>query len=55
MRKIAYQLIGLFVWNATKAFLKQRYGDAPRKVALGGLVVAVVGAFVLAGRRAASE
>jgi len=55
MRKIGYQLLGLLVWNGAKALLKQRYGEAPRKVALGGLVVAVVGAFVLAGRRAASE
>ena len=43
------------VWKGLRAFLRQRYGDAPRKVALGGLVLAVVAALVVAGRRAASE
>ena len=55
MRRLAYQALGFMVWRGLRAFLRQRYGDAPRKVALGGLVLAVVAALVLAGRRAASE
>jgi hypothetical protein len=55
MRKIGYQVLGLLVWKGLRALLRQRYGDAPRKVALGGVMLAVIGALVLAGRRAASE
>lgn len=55
MRKVGFQILGLLVWKGLRALLRQRYGDAPRKVALGGLLVAVIGALVLAGRRAASE
>jgi hypothetical protein len=55
MRRIVYQALGFMVWKGLRAFLRQRYGEAPRKVALGGLVLAVVAALVLAGRRAASE
>jgi hypothetical protein len=55
MSRLAYRVLGLLVWKGLRAFLRQRYGDAPRKVALGGAVLAVVAALVLAGRRAASE
>ena len=55
MRRLGYQGLGFMVWKGLRAFLRQRYGDAPRKVALGGLVLAVVAALVVAGRRAASE
>jgi hypothetical protein len=55
MRRIVYQALGFMVWKGLRAFLRQRYGEGPRKVALGGLVLAVVAALVLAGRRAASE
>jgi hypothetical protein len=55
MRRLAYQALGFLLWKGVRAFLRQRYGEAPRKVALGGAVLAVVAALVLAGRRAASE
>jgi hypothetical protein len=55
MSRLLYQALGVLVWKGLRAFLRQRYGEAPRKVALGGLVLAVVAALVLAGRRAASE
>ena len=55
MSRLVYRLLGLLVWKGLRAFLRQRYGDAPRKVALGGAVLGVVAALVLAGRRAASE
>ena len=47
--------IGFGVWQGAKWYLHRRYGDAPRKLALGGLVVAVVAALVLAGRKASSS
>ena len=55
MRRLVYQALGFFVWRGLRALLRQRFGEAPRKVALGGLALAVVAALVLAGRRAASE
>jgi len=55
MRKVVYQALGFLVWRGLQAFLRQRYGDAPRKVALGGLLFGVIAALLLAGRRAASE
>ena len=55
MRRLAYQVLGQLVWNGLRALLRQRYGEAHRKIALGGAVLAVVAALVLAGRRAASE
>ena len=55
MRRLVYQALGFLLWKGVRAFLRQRYGEAPRKVALGGAVLAVVAALFLAGRRAASE
>jgi hypothetical protein len=55
MRRIGYQLLGFVVWKGVRGYVRQRYGEAPRKVALGGLALAVLAALVLAGRRAASE
>ena len=55
MRKIGYQALGFGVWQGAKWFVRRRYGDAPRKIALGGLVLAVVAALVLAGRKAAAD
>jgi hypothetical protein len=55
MRRLIYQAFGFLAWRGLRAILRQRFGEAPRKVAVGGLVLAVVAALVLAGRRAASE
>ena len=55
MRRFVYQALGFLVWRGLRAVVRQRFGEAPRKVALGGLVLAGVAALVLAGRRAASE
>ena len=55
MRRLVYQALGALVWRGLRSLLRQRFGEAPRKVALGGLVLAVVAALVFAGRRAASE
>jgi hypothetical protein len=55
MRRIGYQALGFGVWQGAKWYLHRRYGDAPRKVAIGGLVFAVIAALVLAGRKASSS
>lgn len=55
MRKIGYQALGFGVWQGAKWFVRGRYGDAPRKIAIAGLVVAVVAALVLVGRKAATD
>jgi hypothetical protein len=55
MRRLGYQLLGYWTWRGIKRGLVVRFGDAPRKIALGGLLLAVVAALVLASRRAASE
>jgi hypothetical protein len=55
VRQLAYQALGFVVWKGVWAYLHQRYAEAPRKIALGGLLVAVVAALVLAARKAASE
>jgi hypothetical protein len=55
VRRIAYQLLGAAVWNGLRAYLRQRYGDTPRKVAFGGLLVGAAAVLLLASRRATSE
>jgi hypothetical protein len=55
VRKFGYQALGFGVWQGAKWYLHRRYGDAPRKLAVGGLAVAVLAALFLAGRKAASE
>jgi hypothetical protein len=52
VRKLAYQALGFGVWQGGKWYLHRRYGDAPRKVALGSLLVALLALVVLAGRKA---
>ena len=55
MGRAGYQALGFAVWKGAKWYLHRRFGDTPRRLALGGIVVAVVAALVLAGKRAASE
>ena len=55
MGRFGYQALGFAVWNGVKWYLRRRYGDVPRRLALGGIVVAAVAALAIAGRRAASE
>jgi hypothetical protein len=53
VRKIGYQALGFGVWQGAKWFLRHR--EAPRKIALGSVVVAVVAALVFAGRKASTD
>jgi hypothetical protein len=54
MGRAGYQALGFVVWKGAKWYLRRRFGDAPRKVAAGGLVALVLAALVLGARRASS-
>jgi hypothetical protein len=44
---MAYKLLGFAVWHGGKWYLRRRIPDAKRKVAIGGIALAVgVGALV---------
>lgn len=55
MGRFGYQALGFAVWNGAKWYLRRRYGNVPRRLALGGLVVAAVAALAVAGRRATAD
>ena len=55
MGRFGYQALGFAVWNGAKWYLRRRYGNVPRRLALGGLAVAVIAALAVAGKRTASE
>jgi hypothetical protein len=54
VKKLGYQLLGYWTWHGMKKGLRLRYGDAPRKLVLGSLLVAVVAALVIVARKAGS-
>jgi len=54
MNRLGYQTLGFAVWKGGKWYLHRRFGDAPRKAALGGTVVLVLAALLLGARRATS-
>jgi hypothetical protein len=55
MSRFGYQAIGFAVWNGAKWYVRRRYGDVPRKLALGSLLVAALAALLVAGKRAAGD
>ena len=55
MRRLGYQLLGYWTWHGMKRTLRARYGDAPRKILLTGVLLAVLAALIFAGRRASPE
>jgi hypothetical protein len=55
MRRAAYQLLGLAVWKLAVQTLRRRFGVAPKKVAAGALVAAVVAGLLLALRRGGGD
>ena len=55
MNRVGYQALGFAVWKGGKWYLRRRYGEAPRKAALGGLAVLLVAALVLGARKATSD
>jgi hypothetical protein len=55
MRRAGYQLLGFVVWKLTVRSLRRQSGGAPKKLAAGAVLVAVVAALVLALRRSADD
>ena len=55
MGRYGYQALGFAGWKGGRWYLRRRYGDAPRKLALGALLALVLAALLLGGRRAASS
>jgi hypothetical protein len=55
MRRAGYQILGFAVWKLLVRMLRRQYGGAPRKLAAGAVLVAVVAALVLALRRSADD
>jgi hypothetical protein len=52
MQRLGYQALGYAVWKGATWYVHRRYGDTPKKVAAGALVVTVLAALVVAQRRA---
>jgi hypothetical protein len=48
-----YKLLGMVVWNGGKLFLRRKYGPtyAPKPLLAGGLVLAVIGALLVANSK----
>jgi len=55
VRAFGYQALGYAVWNGARWYVRRRYGDLPRRVAIGGLLGVGLGVAALAGRRAANS
>jgi len=49
---MGYKLLGMAVWKGARWWVRRRYGDRPRQIALGLLVLGVVGALAAGARRA---
>lgn len=54
MSNSGYTILGFLVWKGGKLYLRRRYGDKPRKIAVAGLLVLGLGAAFAAQRRAAA-
>ena len=50
---MGYKLLGMAVWKGAKLFLRRKYGPtyAPKPLVAGGLLVALIGVFLLAKSR----
>jgi hypothetical protein len=55
MRRAGYQVLGFAVWKLMVRMLRSQYGGAPKKLAAGAVLLAVVAALVLALRRSADD
>jgi hypothetical protein len=53
MSRLGYQLLGYTVWSGAKWYLRRRYGDLPRKLAIATVVATALAAVLIGGRRAA--
>ena len=52
MNRVGYQALGFVVWKGAKWYVRRRFGETPRRVAVGGLVMLVLAALLLGARRA---
>lgn len=52
MNRSGYTVLGWTVYNGGKWYLRRRYGNAPRNLAIGGLLVVVLAALAFGGRKA---
>lgn len=55
MSRVGYQILGFAVWRGARWYLHRRYGDAPRRIALGALLALVLGALIFGGRRLSAD
>lgn len=55
MRRFRYQLLGYVVWKVVAVYLRRRYGSAPKKLAVGALLAAILAALLVAQRRAGDD
>jgi hypothetical protein len=55
MRRAGYQVLGFAVWKLLVRMLRRQYGGAPKKLAAGAVLVALVAALVLALRRSGGD
>jgi hypothetical protein len=55
VNRVGYQALGFAVWKGAKWYVRRRFGEAPKKAAVGGLAVLVVAALVLGARKATSD
>ena len=51
MRRAGYQFLGFVVWRFVVTAVRRRYGDAPKKLAAGAVLVAILAALLFALRR----
>ena len=51
MGKTGYQALGFVVWKGGTWYVRRRYGDTPRKLALAALLGLVLAALLMGGRR----
>lgn len=55
MSRLGYQVLGFAVWNGAKLYLRRRYGDLPRRLAIGAILGSVLAVALLAQRKAANS
>jgi len=55
MRRGGYQLLGFTVWRGAGWYLRRRYGDISRKLAIAALLGVAVAALGFAQRHSSSQ
>jgi hypothetical protein len=43
---MGYKILGFLVWRGGRLYLRRKYPDAPRKLAIGGAAAVAVGAAI---------